>query len=72
MSLPYTINSALMSDSNNEKYKQKLVKQRKEAEARLWKEKEQQRVKQRARKEARVTEKRRQEEELRRQAEKER
>jgi len=30
-----------MSDSNNERYEQELVKQREEAEARLWKEEEQ-------------------------------
>jgi len=53
-------------DSNNERYEQKLIKQRQEAEARLQVEEKQQRVEWRARKEARVAEKKRQKEELRR------
>jgi len=60
-----------MSDSNDEKYEQKLVKQREEAEARLQEEEEQQWAEQNARKQARVAEKRRQEEELRRREEEE-
>jgi len=60
-----------MSDSDNERYEQELVKQREEAEARLQEEEEQQRAEQRARKEARAAEKRKQEEELRRRAEEE-
>jgi len=61
-----TINSALVSDSNDERYEQKLVKQRQEAEARLWAEEKQQWAERKARKEARAAEKRQQEEELRR------
>jgi len=61
-----------MSDSDDERYEQELVKRREEAEARLREEEEQQRAERRARKEARVAEKRRQEEELRRRAEEER
>jgi len=68
----YTINSALMSDSNNERYEQELIKQREEAEARLQEKKEQQWAEQKARKEARMAEKRRQEEKVRRQAEEKR
>jgi len=60
-----------MSDSDDERYKQELVKRREEAEARLREEKERQQAEQRARKEARATEKRRQEKELRRRAEEE-
>jgi len=60
-----------MSDSDDERYKQELVKRREEAEARLREEKERQQAEQRARKEARATEKRKQEEELRRRAEEE-
>jgi len=60
-----------MSDSDDERYKQELIKRREEAEARLQEEKERQQAEQRARKEARATEKRRQEEELRRRAEEE-
>ena len=62
-------NSALMSDSNDEKYEQELEKRRQEAEAKLWEEEERQRAERKARKEARAAEKRRQEEELRRRAE---
>jgi len=58
-----------MSDSDDERYEQGLVKQRQKAEAKLWEEEEQQQVERRARKEARAAEKRRQEEELRRRAE---
>jgi len=72
MLLQYTINSVLVSDSNNERYEQKLVKQRQETEAKLWEEEEQQQAEQKARKEVRAAEKRRQEEELRRRAEEER
>ena len=72
MSSHNTINSGTMSDSNDERYEQELVKQREEAKARLREEEEQQWVEQRARKEVRVVEKRRQEEELRRQAEEKR
>ena len=61
-----TINSALVSDSDDERYEQKLVKQRQEAEARLWAEEEQQWAERKARKEVRAAEKRQQEEELRR------
>jgi len=61
-----------MSDSNDERYEQELIKRRAEAEARLREEEEQQRAERRARKEARAAEKRRQEEELRRRAEEER
>jgi len=60
-----------MSDSDNKRYEQELVKQRQEAEARLWEEEEQQWAEWRTRKEVRVTEKKREEEELRKQAEKE-
>ena len=67
-----TINSGTMSDSDDERYEQELVKQREEAKTRLWEEEEQQRAEQRARKEARAAEKRKQKEELRRRAEKER
>jgi len=35
MSLPCTVNSAPILDSNDEKYKQELVKQREKAKARL-------------------------------------
>jgi len=66
MSSQSIINSALVLDSNNERYEQKLIKQRQEAEARLQVEEKQQRVEWRARKEARVAEKKRQKEELRR------
>ena len=69
MSSQYTINSALMSDSDDERYEQELVKRRREAEARLWEEEEQQRAERRARKEARAAEKKGQEEELQRQME---
>ena len=72
MSSQSTINSALMSDSDDERYEQELEKRRQEAEAKLRKEKEQQWTEWRARKEARAAEKRRQEEELRRRAEEER
>jgi len=61
-----------MSDSDDERYEQQLVKQREEAEARLREEEEQQRAERRVRKEARAAEKRKQEEELRRRAEEER
>ena len=71
MSSHNTINSGTMSDSDDERYKQELVKRREEAEARLREEKERQQAEQRARKEARATEKRRQEKELRRRAEEE-
>ena len=71
MSSHNTINSGTMSDSDDERYKQELIKRREEAEARLREEKERQQAEQRARKEARATEKRRQEEELRRRAEEE-
>ena len=71
MSSHNTINSGTMSDSDDERYKQELVKRREEAEARLREEKERQQAEQRARKEARATEKRRQKEELRRRAEEE-
>ena len=60
-----------MSDSDDERYEQELVKQREEAEARLREEEEQQRAERKARKETRATEKRWQEEELRRRAEEE-
>ena len=36
-----TINSGTMSDSDDKRYEQELVKRREEAETRLWKEKEQ-------------------------------
>ena len=71
MSSHNTINSGAMSDSDDEKYEQELVKRREEAEARLREEEEQQRAERRARKEAKAAEKRRQEEELRRRAEEE-
>jgi len=61
-----------MSDSDDERYEQQLVKRREEAEARLREEEEQQRAEQRARKEVKAAEKRRQEEELQRRAEEER
>jgi len=60
-----------MSDSDDERYEQELVKQREEAEARLRKEEEQQRAERRARKEARAAEKQREEEEMRRREEEE-
>ena len=66
MSSQSIINSALVLDSNNERYEQKLIKQRQEAEARLQVEEKQQRVEQRARKEAKAVEKKRQKKELRR------
>jgi len=47
-----------MSDSDDERYKQQLVKRREEAEARLQEEEKQQRVERRARKEVRAAEKR--------------
>jgi len=71
MSSHNTINSGAISDSNDERYEQKLVKRREEAEARLREEEEQQRAEQRARKEARAAEKRKQEEEARRKIEEE-
>ena len=71
MSSQSTINSGNLSDSDDERYEQELVKRREEAEARLREEEEQQRVEQRARKEARAAERRRQEEELRRRTEEE-
>ena len=63
MLLQNTINSGLMSDSNDERYEQELVKQRQETEVRFWEEEEQQQAERRARKEAKVAEKRREEEE---------
>jgi len=72
MSSHITINTGNISDSDDERYEQELVKRREEAEARLQEEEEQQRAEQRARKEAKAAEKRRQEEELRRRAEEER
>jgi len=41
MLLQFTINSALLSDFDDEKYEQELIKQRQEAEERLWEEKKQ-------------------------------
>ena len=64
-----SINFGTMSDSDDERYEQELVKRREEAEARLREEEEQQWVERRARKEARAAEKRRQEEEQQRQKE---
>ena len=58
MSSHNSINSATMSDSDDERYEQALVKRREEAEARLQEEEEQQRAERKARKEARVAEKR--------------
>jgi len=52
-----------MSDSNDERYEQELIKQRQETEVRFWEEEEQQQAERRARKEAKVAEKRREEEE---------
>jgi len=72
MSSQYTINTALTSDSDDERYEQELVKRRQEAEAKLREEEEQQRAERRARKEARAAEKKRQEEELQRRIEEER
>jgi len=72
MSSQYTINTAFTSDSDDERYEQELIKQRREAEARLQEEEEQQRAERRARKEVRVVEKKRQEEELQRRMEEER
>ena len=66
-----TINSGTMSDSDDERYEQELVKRREEAEARLWEEEEQQWAEWKARKEVRAAEKRQQEKELRRRAEEE-
>jgi len=65
-------NTGNISDSDDERYEQELIKRREEAEARLWEEEEQQQAERRARKEAKAAEKRRQEEELQRQAEEER
>ena len=45
MSLQFTINSALLSDFDNEKYEQELIKQRQKAEKRLREEEEQQQAK---------------------------
>jgi len=59
MSLPNVINTAMMSNSNDERYERELVKRRQEAEARLQEEEEQQWAERRARKEAKVAEKRR-------------
>jgi len=42
MSSHNTINSGTISDSNDERYRQELVKRREEAEARLQEEEEQQ------------------------------
>ena len=53
-----TINSTSMSDSDDKRYKQELVKQRQEAEEKLQKEEEQQWTERKARKEARAAEKR--------------
>ena len=64
-------NSALMSDSDDERYEQELEKRRQETEAKLREEEERQQAERKARKEARAAEKRRQEEELRRRAEEE-
>jgi len=50
MSSHITINTGNISNSDDERYEQKLVKRRKEAETRLWEEEEQQRAEQRARK----------------------
>ena len=72
MSSVNTINTVTMSDSNDERYEQELVKRRQEAEARLREEKEQQQAERRARKEAKAAEKKRQEKELQRRAEEER
>ena len=58
MSSHNTINSGTMSDSDDKRYEQELVKQKEEAEARLQEEEEQQRVEQKTRKEARAAEKR--------------
>ena len=49
-----TINSGIMSDSDDERYEQKLIKRREEAEARLREKEKQQRAEQKARKEARA------------------
>jgi len=72
MSSVNTINTITMSDSNDKRYEQELVKRRQEAEARLREEKEQQQAERRARKEAKAAEKKRQEKELQRRAEEER
>jgi len=72
MSLHNTINSGAISDSDDERYEQELVKRREEAEARFREEEEQQRAERRARKEVKAAQKRKQEEELRRRAEEER
>ena len=72
MSSQSIFNTAPMSDSDDERYEQQLVKQREEAEARLREEEEQQRAEQRARKEVRAVEKRKQEKELKRRVEEER
>ena len=61
-----------MSDSDDERYEQELVKRRQEVEARLQEEKEQQWAEQKARKETRAAKKRREEEEVRRWAEEKR
>jgi len=58
MSSHNTINSGTISDSNDERYRQELVKRREEAEARLREEEEQQWAERKARKEARAAEKR--------------
>ena len=72
MSSQNIFTTAPMSDSDDERYEQELVKRRQEAEARFREEEEQQRAERRERKEAKAAEKKRQEEELRRQAEEER
>jgi len=48
-----------VSDSDDERYEQELIKRRQEAETRLWAEEEQQQVEQRAKKEVRAVEKKR-------------
>ena len=58
MSSHNTIKSGTMSDSDDERYEQELVKQREEAEARLQEKEEQQWVEWKARKKARAAEKR--------------
>ena len=49
-----TINSGTMSDSDDERYEQELIKRREEAEARLREKEKQQQAEQKARKEARA------------------
>jgi len=66
MSSQNTINFVSISDSDNERYKQELIKQREETETRLQEKEKKQWAEQKARKETRAAKKKRQEEEVKR------